>query len=429
VLPSPRFHVGGFPGRSDALSGRDVARRRTLLCIVAVVVSVATVLLLPARLSPGQLRPFLKTSAWLRPFNAPPLRSLDSWVFNHRHPLLAPAELGDGRAAAEIRLFDPMGLDQDSAGNVYFSDRGGDGPGRVVWKVDPAGRARIIAGTGRRGTARSGIPARDADLGSPQSLAVDRLGRVYLADSYNHVVLRIEPDGRLTRVAGIGRPGAQGDGGDATAAALDQPYDVRLDHLGNIYIADVGNHRIRRVGPDGTIRTIAGTGEPGYSGDGGPATAARLNGPYGVYHDDRYGLLIGDSYNHVVRQVDGGGTIRTLAGTGRRGYSGDGGPADQATFDTPQAIYVDMAGRIYVGDEHNHTLRIIELDGSIHRFAGTGARGFSPDDTPAAAGPLNDPENIVVLDDGVVLFTEAGNHRVRRIGLDGALGTFVGGRP
>lgn len=373
------------------------------------------------------IRESLRASPLFLRLNSAPLRSVDARLYNLRHPLLSPAELGDGGPAAGIRLFDPMGLARDTAGNLWVSDRGGRGPGHVVWRLGTDGSARIVAGTGRRGTAPTGIAARRSDLGSPQSLCVDPAGRVYFADSYNHVILRIEPDGTLRRIAGIGRPGAGGDGGPASEAELNQPYDVRLDSDGSLYIADVGNHRIRKVTPDGVIHTAAGRGDAGYSGDGGPATAARLNGPYGVYPDPKLGLLIADSYNNVIRVVDRRGYIRTLAGTTGSGLAGDGGPALSARFDTPQALWVGRSGAIYVGDEHNHAIRVIEPGGLVRRVAGTGARGFSPDGTPADSGRLDDPENIVVTEDGTVVFTEAGNGRVRYVAPDGRLGSIAGG--
>lgn len=377
--------------------------------------------------SPRARGAFKSTQLFLH-LNSPTIRELDAKLFNLRHDLLTIDELGDGGPVERVRLFDPMGLDRDSAGNLYVTDRGGGpGPGRVVWRLGPDGSARIVAGTGRRGTARTGRPARLSDLGSPQSACVDGEGRVYFADSYNHVVLRIESDGTLTRVAGVGRPGWSGDGGPAERAALNQPYDVRLDPAGGFYIADVGNHRIRRVSPEGIISTVAGTGEPGYSGDGGAARAARLHYPYGIYAAAGTGLLIGDTHNDVVRVVDEAGSISTLAGSGRRGLSGDDGPASRAALDAPQGLYQDDGGAVFVGDEHNHVIRRIDPDGFIRRVAGTGQAGFSPDGTPALAAALNDPENLVVLDDGIILFTEAGNGRVRRVGPDGLLATIAGG--
>jgi sugar lactone lactonase YvrE len=405
-----------------------VTRSRTLRWAGAGAVLVAlTGALGAAALQSPSFRESLRGSPLFLRLNSPLLRSVDARLYNNRHQLLSAAELGDGGPVGEVRLFDPMGLGRDAAGNLLVSDRGGGGPGRVVWRFGPDGTARIVAGTGRRGTAPSGIPARRSDLGSPQGLCVDAVGRVYFADSYNHVVLRIEEDGTLRRMAGNGHPGGQGDGGPATDAALNQPYDVRLDSDGNLYIADFGNHRVRKVTPDGRIQTVAGRGEAGYGGDGGPATAALLNGPYGVYADANIGLLIADSHNHVIRVVDRRGDIRTRAGTGKRGLAGDGGPASSAVFDTPQSLSVSASGSIYVGDEHNHVIRVIEPDGSIRRVAGTGRAGFSPDGTPADGGRLEDPENIVLSDDGMMFFTEAGNARVRYVGLDGRLGTIAGG--
>jgi hypothetical protein len=373
-----------------------------------------------------EVRETIRGSQAFRTLNHPALRRIDSWLYNRRGSLPGREELGDGGPAAEAWLQDPMGLGQDRTGNVFLSDRGLGGPGRVIWKVAPDGRATIIAGTGRRGIAGSGIPALAADLGSPQSLALDSAGRVYFADSYNHAVFRIERDGMLTRVAGNGRPGDGGDGGPARQAGLNQPYDVSLDRFGNLYIADFGNHRVRKVTRDGRIQTIAGTGAGGYSGDGGPASLARLNGPYGVSAGWQGGILIGDSFNNVVRRVDDRGVIHTIAGTGRRGHSGDGGPAREAELDAPQGIYADREDVIYIGDEHNHAIRVITPDGIIRNLVGTGSPGFAPDGTPVGNAALNDPENLIVRPDRTILFTEAGNRRVRLVGSDSLLRTFAG---
>jgi DNA-binding beta-propeller fold protein YncE len=378
-------------------------------------------------LASAQVRNLLKTSPLFGILNRPAVRFLDAYLFNLRHTVLSPSDMGTGGPISSIKLFDPMGLGRDAAGNLYVSDRGGDGPGHVVWRLGADGRAEIIAGTGRRGVAGTGRPAVESSLGSPQSICVDSLGRVYVADSYNHVVVRIERDGRLTRFAGTGRPGRDGDGGPASKAELNQPYDVSLAPQGDLYIADFGNHRIRKVTPDGSMQTVAGTGKSGYSGDGGPATKAQLNGPYGVFAEPDGSFLIGDSFNNAIRKVDARGVIHTLAGNGRPGYGGDGGPARHALLDAPQSIYVDSSGRTYIGDEHNHSIRLVDATGVISRFAGTGVVGFSPDGTPAQAARLNDPENLMVWRNGSILFTEAGNHRVRIISREGRLSTLAGG--
>ena len=399
---------------------------RRLVWLGAVAAAAGVAGLAGARvLADGRVRDAIKASPVLRRINAAPLRQVDAWIFNARHGTLTPAELGDGGPPRAILLADPMGLARDARGVVYVADRGGAGPGHVVWAI-AGDTARIIAGRGGRGVARTERPARESDLGSPQSLALDGEGRLYLADSYNHAILRIDPDGRISRVAGVGHPGDEGDGGPATAAALNQPYDVRVGDDGALYIADYGNHRIRRVAPDGRISTVAGTGEPGYSGDGGPATAARLNGPYGVCPDGRHGLLIADSQNHVIRRVDAEGRIETVAGTGQLGNSGDEGPALEARFDTPQGLAVGADGTIFVDDEHNHEIRVIDPRGIVHRLAGTGTAGFAPDGVPADSAPLNDPESMVILPDGGLLLTEAGNGRVTLVGDDRRLATYAG---
>ena len=357
----------------------------------------------------------------------PVLRRLRAWTRELRDPPWSAADVGNGRAATDIVLLDPMGIARNSSGTVYITDRGRGTRGRFVWRVEPDGTAHVIAGTGRRGGSPAGVPALESSLGSPEGVAVDEGGLVYVVDSANHVVLRIEHDGGMTRIAGTGERGFGGDGGPATDASLAMPYDLRFDSRGNLYIADFGNHRIRRVTPDGMIETAAGTGEAGYSGDGAPATAARLNGPYGAFVDAADRLLIADSFNHVIRRVDEDGVITTIAGAGAAGYAGDGGPALQALFDTPQSLAVDGDGRIYVGDEHNHAIRVVGTDGVISAFIGNGLPGFAAEGVTANQAQLNDPENLLLLGDGSMLITDGDNGRVLRVKPDGAVQPFAGG--
>lgn len=336
-------------------------------------------------------------------------------------PIESYAELGHGGPATRIRLYKPMGLAEDRWGNVYVSTRTG-----LIWKIDPLASAYIIAGTGRRGISRSSSSALHSDLGELQALFVDDVGRIYFTDASNHVALRIDPSGELVRVAGLGISGYSGDGGLARRATLNKPYDIKGDAAGNLYVADHGNHRIRKISKDGRISTVAGTGQVGYEGDGGPAIEAKLNGPYGVNVDRRGRLLIADSANHVIRRVDQNGTITTIAGNGRRGFAGDKGPASEALFDHPEAIFVDRDDRIYIGDEHNHAIRVIERDGTISTLIGNGSAGFTPDGERALHAQLNDPESVIVRNDGSVLVVDRRNERVRIMRSDGSIQTFAG---
>ncbi len=341
-----------------------------------------------------------------------------------------PAELGDGGPPAEIRLGDPMGLAMTPGGAVYLSDRGRSGIGRVIWRIGD-GAARVVAGTGRKGRPAVGGSARASDLGSPEAVALAPDGSLVFADSTNSTVLAVGPDGVLRRLAGSGRRGYGGDGGPATAADLNQPFDVSLGPDGTLYIADFANHRIRAVGPEGRIRTFAGTGEPGYDGDGGPAAAARLNGPYGVLALPDGSVVIADSLNNVVRRVGRDGIIETIAGTGEAGYAGDGGPATKALLRAPEALRLDADGStLLVGDEHNFSVRALEIGGNIRTLFGDGQRGSPSERALTGAIRFTDPEGILPLGPGGgYLVSDGDNRRVWLLGPDGSVEAFAGRPP
>ena len=344
-----------------------------------------------------------------------------------RDPPKSPAERGNGGPARALLLYDPGAIDRDRAGNVYIVDRGrGPTQGSIIWKIDTNGIARAVAGTGRRGNAATGIPALRSDLGMAVGLSVDPLGQILFVDNVNHVLLRVASDGTITRIAGTGAPGYSGDGGPANEAALNAPYDVHRDSQGNIYIADTSNHRIRKVSPHGIITTVAGIGEPGYAGDDGPAIEAKLNKPYNILIDGKDRLLIDDSNNHVIRRVDDNGVITTIVGSGRKGYAGDGGPALEARLDTPQALFLAAKPLLYVGDEHNHVVRVLGPDGTLSHLIGTGEPGFAADGTPARVAPLNDPEGILVREDGSIIILDGDNGRVIEIDTEGRARNFAG---
>src|SRR5438477_300514 len=204
------------------------------------------------------------------------------------------------------------------------------------------------AGDGQSAFAGDGGPASAAHLNGPRGVAVAADGDVFIADSDNNRIRRVTPSGTISTVAGTGDAGFSGDGGPALAAHLSRPFGVAVDPSGTLYIADTDNNRIRRVSPDGVISTIAGNGVGGFGGDGGAATAARLNVPYGVAYDRAGVLYIADSSNYRMRAVEPSGTISTVAGTGAEALSGDGGPATLAALDYPIAVATDRAGGVDV---------------------------------------------------------------------------------
>lgn len=333
------------------------------------------------------------------------------------------AAAGEGRPARELKLAYPMGLALGRDGSVYIGDR----MGRFVWRIGRNGRATAFAGNGRRGPAEPGL-ARQVALGSPEGIAFDpRDGSLAIADSFNHVILRVQ-NGRLERIAGTGESGYSGDGGPAKDARLARPYDVAFNSRGEMFIADYDNNRIRRIDTDGTITTFAGGPQEGYSGDGGPVGRARIRRPWSVAVDGNDNVLIADSDNHVIRSVGPDGVIRTIAGRGRRGGEGDGGQALKATFDTPQAVVRLRDGRLLIDDEHNNKIRVVELDGTVRHLMGAHSAGRATEGAPAAKAPLNDPENVLEMPDGTLLVADGANGRVLRVGRDGRIQVFAGAR-
>ena len=271
----------------------------------------------------------------------------------------------------------PSGVAVDAKEVVYIADSGND----RIRRVGPDGVITTFAGSGPpepfgRGFSGDGGPAAQARLFFPMSTAVDAKGGVYIADQVNHRVRRVGPDGVITTFAGSGPPepfgrGFSGDGGPAAQARLNFPRGVAVDDKGNIYIADRDNHRIRRVGPNEIITTIAGGGGPSL-GDGGPAVQARLNFPAGVAVDAKGVVYIADTFNHRIRRVGPDRIITTVAGRGTAGFSGDGGPAVQAQLNLPSGVAVDAKGNVYIADSNNHRIRLVSPDGIITTFAGSG---------------------------------------------------------
>lgn len=284
----------------------------------------------------------------------------------------------------------------------------------------------MVAGTGAQGYAGDGGPALEALLSFPAGLAVDAEGNVYVADAGNACVRMIRSDGSITTIAGTGRPGFSGDGGPAVEAQLNFPSGLAVDADGNLYIADTDNQRVRKVTRDGVISTIAGSGNQGFSGDGGPAVEAELVSPTGVAVDAKGNVYIADFGNSRVRVVSPDGRIRTFAGSASIGYEGDGGPADQAALTSPYGLAAGADGSVFITDFGAHCIRKVDPFGTITTVAGTGVLGFSGDGGPAVQARLWNPAGIAATPDGLVCFADSGNNRIRLITPSGTIKTIAG---
>ena len=250
-------------------------------------------------------------------------------------------------------------------------------------------------------------------------MAVDASGDLFIADTANNVVREvIQATGMIITVAGDGSAGYSGDGGAAAAAQLNSPRSVAVDSNGNLFIADTGNNVIREVvQATGNIITVAGTGAAGFSGDGGPASSAELNTPFGVAVDANGNLFIADTGNNAVREVvQATGNIITVAGTGSSGFSGDGAAATSAQLNGPVSIAVDASGNLFIADAGNNVIReVVQATGNIVTVAGTGTAGFSGDGSLASSAQLNSPDAVTVDANGDLLIADTGNNAIRRV--------------
>jgi uncharacterized protein (TIGR03437 family) len=284
-----------------------------------------------------------------------------------------------------------------------------------------------VAGTGVPGYYGDTLTAISAELNTPIAVALDSSGNLYIADSANNRVRKVtKSTGKIATLAGNGVAQYSGDGGAATSASLNVPYGVAVDASGNVFIADFLNHVVRKVTSGGTISTVAGTNSFGFSGDGGVGTSAQLNRPFGLAVDSAGNLFIADSNNYCIRKLDTNGNISTVAGLATsNGYSGDGGSATKAKMSAPYGVAVDKAGNIYIADSGNNRIRKVS-NGVITTIAGTGTKGFSGDGGPAVNAQLNNPYGLSVDAVGNVFVSDYGNYRVRLISTDGKITTLAG---
>ena len=289
-------------------------------------------------------------------------------------------------------------------------------------------------GTGEKGFAGDGGPATLALLNGPFDVAFDRAGNLYFSDTFNHRIRRVDArTGVITTVAGNGDAGYSGDGSPAFRASLNEPYGIAIDTAGNIYVADRLNRRVRRIdAANRTIMTVAGTGDAAYSGDGGPAARAGLAEPNGLALDaaERH-LYIADVADHRVRVVDlASGTIATFAGTGKAEHGGDGGAASQARIFGARAVKLGPDGTVYILERQGSSLRASDAaTGIISTIAGTTGRGYSGDGGPALQAVFDAPKEMAIDPDGNLLIVDTENHAIRRIDrVTGIVATIAGGR-
>ncbi len=320
---------------------------------------------------------------------------------------------GDGGPAIEAELAYPQGMAVDGKGDLYIADFSNN----VVRKIDPSGIITTFAGTGIAGYSGDGGPAAHAKLNNPYYVAVDSLGNIYISDSRNSRIRKVNSEGVISTCAGNGIQGYWGDFGPATAAELSSPAGLAFDRDGNLYISDLLNLRIRKVTPDGMITSICGRGTGGSTGDGGPATAALLDKPLGITTDSRGNVYVADCYNNRVRKIDGKtGIITTYAGGAGLlgGYYGDGRAATAAMLCYPTDVKCDDTGSLYIADMRNFRIRKVDTFGVITTVAGNGMEDHGGDGGPATAAQFTMPFGLA-LDRTSNLFVSETTNDIRYV--------------
>jgi uncharacterized protein (TIGR03437 family) len=326
---------------------------------------------------------------------------------------------GDGGPAISAHITSPAGLTIDSFGNVYIADAANE----RIRKVSPNGTITTVAGNGIAGYSGDGGPATSAALQitsfgqAASAVVVDSVGNLYIADSWNNRVRKVSANGVIATIAGTGGGGYAGDGGPATIAQIGNPAGLALDSAGNLYISHYTAFDcvVRKVVPTGVITTVAGTSNCGYSGDGGPATNALLNRPEGLALDSTGNLYIADTDNQRIRKVAPNGIITTVAGTGNYRYDGDGGPATSFSLNYPYGVALDGAGNLYIADANNYRIREVSALGTITTVAGNGDYGFGGDGGSATSAKITQPDAIAINSAGNLYVSDLDNNRVRRL--------------
>jgi uncharacterized protein (TIGR03437 family) len=340
----------------------------------------------------------------------------------------------DGGLATDALLHLPSGVAVDKNGNVYIADTGDN----LIRKVTIDGLINSVAGDSYPSYLGDGFLAVNAELHSPEDVAVDSSGNVYISDSANAVIREITVStgiinfiaGNVTapatgQITGTPNIGYSGDGAAANLAGLVTPFGLTVDSTGQVYFAENGDSRIRKIDTKGNISTIAGNGTAGFSGDGSSGTNAEINFPTGVAVDSSGNVYIADSLSRRIRKLTSGGTISTVAGNGNYSYSGDSGQAASAQLNTPQAVAVDSSGNLYIADTANNVVRKVTTAGVISTIAGNGTAGFGGDGAAATSAQLHSPQGIAVDSGGNIYVSDTQNARVRKIS-GGIINTVAG---
>jgi uncharacterized protein (TIGR03437 family) len=354
-------------------------------------------------------------------FTSPPLNLILKIAIDGTLSIVAGnglgAHSGDGGPARAAALFQPLGVRVDAAGNVYIVDSDS------IRVVDTAGTIRAIAGNGF-GYSGDTVPAISAGVAKPKTVAVDAKGNVFIADNYNCRVRMVNAAGAISTVAGTGTCATTGDGGPATSASLGGPYGLAVDAAGAVYVS--GANRVRKFTVGGTISTFAGTGGGGFSGDGGTATTAQLFGPQGLAFDSAGNLYIAELLNSRIRRVSPNGIITTVAGNGRNAFSGEGGPATQASLGNPLGVAAAPDGSIYIADTENDRIRKVDPNGVISTVSGIGAYLGDGGDSTAARMTGGYPYEVAVDRSGNLYIMDGNDRRVRKVTPSGTISTFAG---
>ncbi len=332
---------------------------------------------------------------------------------------------GDGGAATSASLSRPQGIAVDASGNLFIADN------CRIRQVSAGSIISTVAGNGSCSFSGDGGPAISASL-TPVSVAVDASGNLFIAEHQNCRIRQVSAGGIISTVAGNGSCSFSGDGGPAISASLNFPAGVAVDASGNLFIADQYNNRIRKVSANGIISTVAGNGAARFSGDGAAATSASLSYPAGIAVDASGNLLIVDSINQRIRKVSSSGIISTVAGNGRFGFSGDGGPAIAASLDLDPsflplaAVAVDASGNLFIADTFNFRIREVSVGGIISTVAGNGTPGFSGDGGPATSASLGGPTSVATDTSGNLFIADQYNARIRKVSATGIVTTVAG---